>query len=125
MGKRVTYEYQGCVEILIVFLDVVRIVVGCLLLVHCIKVNAGVARLDGLDEISENIVDAASGRRTVIWVKKQVRTYHFGSICSGGESFSPSSLFSASAISRYVRSEAEDVEGRRVMVREQGMGTRF
>ena len=41
VGGRVTYEYQGCVEIVVVFFDIVYIVLDQLPLVNCVKVNAG------------------------------------------------------------------------------------
>ena len=62
MSWQSTYEYQCCVEILVVFLDVVRIVLGRLPLVHGVEVNAGVICLDGRNEISESILDARSGQ---------------------------------------------------------------
>jgi hypothetical protein len=70
VGWRVTYENQGCIEIFVEFLDVLSIVLGRLLLVHCVKVNAGVACLDGRHEIFESIFEAASYRWTVIWARK-------------------------------------------------------
>ena len=104
MTLETTYEYQGCVEIFVVFLDVVRIVLGRLPLVHRVKVNARVVCLNGLEERSESVLEATSGRRSAIWVRERDRAYHFGSIRSGGDSLSPSSLFSASSIScRVVR----------------------
>ena len=66
VGWQVTYEYQGCVEIFVIFLDVVRIVLGRLPLVHCVKVNAGVSCLCGLEEMSESLLEAGSGQRAAI-----------------------------------------------------------
>ena len=66
MNRQSTYEYQCCVEILVVFLDVVRIVLGRFPLVHGVEVNAGVICLDGRDEVSQNVMDAGSGQRTAI-----------------------------------------------------------
>ena len=41
VGGRVTYEYQDCVEIVVVFFNIVYIVLDQLSLAHCVKVNAG------------------------------------------------------------------------------------
>ena len=70
-GRRVTYKYQGCIEVFVVFLDVVRIVLGRLPLVYRVKVNARVACLDRLEERSESILEAASGQRSAIWARKR------------------------------------------------------
>ena len=53
--QQVTYEYQGCIEIFVVFLDVVRIALGRLPLVHRVEGNARIFCIDGLEESSENI----------------------------------------------------------------------
>jgi hypothetical protein len=59
-----THEYQGGIEILVVLLDVVRIVLGRLPLVHGVEVDAGIVGLDGLEESSKGILEAASGQRS-------------------------------------------------------------
>ena len=45
------------------FLDVVRIVLGCLPLVNRVEVNACILGLDGLEESSESVLEAGSGQR--------------------------------------------------------------
>ena len=45
-------------------LDEVRIVLGRLPLVHRVEVDARVIGLDGLEERSESILEAASGQRS-------------------------------------------------------------
>jgi len=96
-GRRATDEYQGGIEVLIVLLDVVGVVLGRLPLVHGVEVETGIVGLDGLEESPESILEAAPGQccvqRRAIAVR---RTHHFGSICSGGDSFSPSSASSMS-----------------------------
>ena len=117
IGRRATYEYQGCVEILVVFLDIVRIVLGRLPLVHRVKVNARIVHLHGLEERSESILEAGSGQWAAAWMRARDRAYHFGSIWSGGDgdSFSPPSLFSPSSIS-CMCFEVEDFKGGWVLV---------
>jgi len=61
-GRWAAYEYQGGIEVLVVLLDVVGIVLGRLPLVHGVEVNARIAGLDGLEETSEGILEAASGQ---------------------------------------------------------------
>jgi hypothetical protein len=63
-----THEYQGGIEVLVVLLDVVRVVLGRLPLVHRVKVDAGIVGLDGLEERSESIVEAASAGRSATQV---------------------------------------------------------
>ena len=110
------YEYQGRIEIPVVFRDVVRIVHGRLLLVHLVKVKAGVACLDGLKERSESILEATFGQQVAIWARKRDGAYHFGSICSGGDSSSLFSFFSVSFMSCCTCFEVGDVEERYTLV---------
>jgi len=97
-GRRVTHECQGGIEVLIVLFDVVGVVIGRLPLVHCVEIETGIVGLDGLEESPKSILEAAPGQccvqRRAIAAR---RTHHFGSICSGEDSFSP---FSASSMSR-------------------------
>ena len=72
MSWQSTYEYQRRVEIFVVFLDVVRIVLGRLPLVHGVEVNAGVICLDGRDETSESVVDAGCGQMAGIRGRKGI-----------------------------------------------------
>ena len=59
-GRWAAYEYQGGIEVLVVLLDVVGIVLGCLPLVHCVEVYARIVGLDRLEEGSESILEAES-----------------------------------------------------------------
>jgi hypothetical protein len=93
----VTHEYQGSVEVLVVLLDVVRVILHRLSLVKGIEVEAGVVGLDGLEERSESILKAMRVQRLAIRATYGLQTYHFGSICSGGESLSPFSSMLARA----------------------------
>jgi hypothetical protein len=54
----VTYENQGGIEVLVVLLDVVRVILGRLPLVHRVEIETGVVVLDGLEEHSESILEA-------------------------------------------------------------------
>ena len=60
------HEYQGGIEVLVILLDVVGIVLGRFPLVHGVEVEAGIFRLDGLEESSESILKATSGQRSVM-----------------------------------------------------------
>ena len=46
-GGWAAYEYQGGIEVLVVLLDILHIVLGRLLLVYRIEIEAGVVGLDG------------------------------------------------------------------------------
>ena len=59
-----THEYQGGVEVLIILLGAVRVVLGCLPLVHSVEVDMGIIGLDGLEESPESILKAISGQRS-------------------------------------------------------------
>jgi len=59
-----TYENEGSVEIFVVFLDVVSVVLGRLLLVHRVEVEASIVVLDRLEERSECILEATSFQRS-------------------------------------------------------------
>ena len=50
-----THEYEGCVEVLVVLLDVVRIVLVRFLFVNSVEVKSGVISLGGLEESSKGI----------------------------------------------------------------------
>jgi len=41
-----TYENQGGIEVFIILLDIVRVVLGRLLLVHRVEIEAGIVVLD-------------------------------------------------------------------------------
>jgi len=87
-----TYEDQRGVEVFVVLLDIVRVILGRLLLVHRIEIETGVVVLDRLEERPESILEAMFVQReTQSYLGSQ--TYHFGSICSGGDSFSSLSPF--------------------------------
>jgi len=60
-----TYEDQGGVEVLVVLLDVVRIILDRLLLVHRVEIETGVVVLDGLEECPESILEATFVQRVV------------------------------------------------------------
>ena len=68
-GWGATHEYQGGVEVLIILLDIVHAVLGRLLLVHRIEVEARIIGLDGSKESSENILEAVFGQRLVAQAK--------------------------------------------------------
>ena len=59
-----TDKYQGGIEVLVVLLDVVGIVLGRLLLVHCVEVEARIVGLDWLEESPESILEAVSGQQS-------------------------------------------------------------
>ena len=58
-----TYKNQGGVEIFVVLLNIVGVVFSRLPLVHCIEVETSVIVLDGLEERSESILEAAFVQR--------------------------------------------------------------
>ena len=60
--SKATHEYQGSVEVLVVLLDIVGIVLGCLLLVYCIEIETGVVILEGLEKRSEGISETTIAR---------------------------------------------------------------
>jgi len=62
----ITYEDQGGVEVLVVLFDIVRIILGRLLLVHGVEIETGVVVLDGLEECSESILETAFVQRRVV-----------------------------------------------------------
>ena len=72
-GQRVTHEYQSGIEVLVILLDVVHVVLGRLLLVHGVKVNAGIFGLDGLEESSESILEATSSQRLTTQATQRIR----------------------------------------------------
>ena len=89
-----THEYQCSIEVLVVPLDVVRIVLCRLPLVHGVEIESKIISLDGLErELGSYVRSAVSDESDVAY-----RTYHFGSIFSGGDSFSLFSPFSASSM---------------------------
>ena len=59
-----TDKYQGGIEVLVVLLDVVRIILGRLPLVHRVEVEAGIICLDGLEEGSQSVLEAAPRQRS-------------------------------------------------------------
>ena len=60
----VTHEYQRSIEVLVVLLNVVRIVLHCLPLVHSVEVEAGIVDFDGLEECPKGILETAFSRRS-------------------------------------------------------------
>jgi hypothetical protein len=60
----VTDKYQGGIEVLVVLLDIVGIVLGRFPLVHRVEVEACIVGLDGLEESSESILDAACSQQS-------------------------------------------------------------
>ena len=82
-----THEYQGDVEVLVVFLDIVRIVFGGLPLVRRVEVGAGIIGLGGLEERSENILEVTCSQRSGT-NERGAQNVPLGSICSGGDTFS-------------------------------------
>ena len=69
-------------------LNIVRIVFGGLPLVHRVEVEVGIIGLDGLEERPESL---GSYVQSAVRVQTSAahRTYHLGSIYSGGDTFSP------------------------------------
>jgi hypothetical protein len=67
----VTHEYQGGAEILVALLDILRIVLGRLLLVHSVEVDARIISVDGFEESFESILDATSSQRPMDQRPKQ------------------------------------------------------
>ena len=61
-----THEYESGIEVLVVLLDVVHIVLGCLSLVHRVEVDAWIVGLDWLEESSKSILKTTSGQRLPI-----------------------------------------------------------
>ena len=55
-----THEGQGAIELLLIFLDIVHIVLGCHLLVHSVEVESRIG-LDGLGG-PESILEATFGQ---------------------------------------------------------------
>jgi len=58
-----THKDQGSVEVLIIFLDIVGVVLGCLLLVYRVEIETGIVVFDGLEECSEGILETAPSQR--------------------------------------------------------------
>ena len=54
----VTHEYQRSIEVLVILLNVVRIVLHCLPLVHGVEVESRIVGLDGLEKGPESILEA-------------------------------------------------------------------
>lgn len=66
--RRAAHEYQGGIEVFAILFDVVGVVLDCLLLVRCVKVETGIVGLDRLKESSESIFETTSGQRLEIQV---------------------------------------------------------
>jgi len=70
----VTHEDECGVEVFVVLLDIVCIVLGRLLLVHGVEVDAGIVGLDGREKRSQGILEATlsqqSRTRTMERVKR-------------------------------------------------------
>jgi len=60
--RNATHKNEGSVEVLVVLHDIVCIVLHCFLLVHRIEIDARIVGLDGLEELSEGILEAASAQ---------------------------------------------------------------
>ena len=54
-----THKNQGSVKVFVILLNVVRIVLGRLPLVHRIEIETSIVILDRLEESSESILEAA------------------------------------------------------------------
>ena len=52
------------IEVLVLLLEVVDVVFGCLPLVHRVEVETGIVNFGGLEESLENILKAASTQRS-------------------------------------------------------------
>lgn len=99
--RQAAHEYQGGIQVLVILLDVVRIVVSRLPLVHRVEIEPGVVVLDGLEERPEGVFQTAFIRRSAMQAVEFVdrtRTYQVGSICNGGESFLLVSSFAVSSM---------------------------
>ena len=55
-----THEYEGCVEVLVVLLDVVRIILIRFPFVNRVEVKSRVIGLGGLEECSKGIPETMS-----------------------------------------------------------------
>ena len=67
-----THENEGGIEVLVILLDIVHIVLGCLLLVYRVEVETGVVLLDGLEEYSESFLETARSQRPATRVAEGV-----------------------------------------------------
>ena len=61
-----THEYRDSIEVLVKLLDIFRIVLGRLPLVHCVEVGAGIIGLgpDGLEERSQSVLEAMPSQQS-------------------------------------------------------------
>ena len=59
-----THEYQGGIEVIVVFLDIVHIILDRLPVVNRVEVEAGVVGLDGFEESSESILKTTWAQRS-------------------------------------------------------------
>ena len=80
-----THEYQSCIEVLIVLLDVVCIVLSRFLSVNGVEVEFRVVGLGGFEERSKGISEATFPGRSVVRGMQYVK--HTTSIHSGGVPF--------------------------------------
>ena len=55
-----THENERSAEVVVVLLDIVRVIVGCLPVVHCVEVETRIFVLNGFEERSEGIMEATS-----------------------------------------------------------------
>ena len=53
-----THEYEGCVEVLVVLLDVVHIVLVCFLFINRVEVKSRIVGPGGLEECSKGVSEA-------------------------------------------------------------------
>ena len=69
-GNHVTHENEGCVEVLVVLLDIVHLMLHRLPLVHGVEVESRIVSLDGLEESLKGILEAAFGQRSATKVMR-------------------------------------------------------
>ena len=87
--RRMTYENQGGVEVLVILPDIVCIVLCCLPLVHRIEVESGVIALDRLKERSEGILEARSVQRPATEPMQDLRRTTLGQFAAAGSPLCP------------------------------------
>ena len=63
-----THKDERGIKVLVVLLDIVCIILGCLLLVYSVEVETGVVMLDGLEEHSESFLETVPFKRPAIRV---------------------------------------------------------
>ena len=58
-----THENERSAEVVVVLLDIVRIIVGRLPVVHCVEVETRIFVLNGFEERFESVMEATSAQR--------------------------------------------------------------